>query len=117
MSLLTPNTALIYSVNTTHNKIPYDNRWNEERNRSRWAGGPHAVPERLDPFPAQHSEHHHERVPKVIEVPARYTVFTKLVRCVRFAKHFHSQQSKDVNHKTQDESDVPDWSNAVGDCC
>jgi len=104
-------------MHTTHNKIAYDDSWNEERNRSSRTGGPHAIPERLDPLSTQHSEHHHERVPKVIKVPARYTILPKLVRSVMFAKHFHTHQRKDVNHKTQDEGDVPDWSNAVGDCC
>ena len=108
--------SIVY--HTTYNKISYDNRWNEKKNRSGGTFcGPHAIPEGLDPFPTQHSEHHHERVPKVNEIPARDFIWLKLVWCVGFAKHFHSHQSKDVDHKTQDESDVSDWSDAVGYCC
>lgn len=100
----------------TYNKVSNDHRWNEERNRGRRTSSPHAIPERLDPLPTQHSEHHHESVPEVIEVPARHSVVTKLVWRVRFTKHFHPHQSKDVNHKTQDEGDVSNWPNAVADC-
>ena len=89
-------------MHKTHNKIAYNNRWNEERNRCSRRSGLHAVPERLDSLSTQHPEHYHERVPKVIEVPARYTVPAKLVRSVMLAKHFHTHQRKDVNHKTQD---------------
>ena len=107
---------LLYNV-ITYNKIPYDKRWNEEGNRSCGTCRPHAIPDRLDPLPAQHSEHHHERMPEIIEIPAWHTIIIKLVRRVVFAKHFHPHQSKDVDHKTQDEGDVSDWSDAVGDCC
>ena len=31
---------------------------------------PHAVPERLDPLPAQDTEYHHEGVEEVTEVPS-----------------------------------------------
>ena len=103
--------------NATYNKISYDNSWDEKRNRGPRTGRPHTIPEGLDPLSTQHSKHHHEGVPKVIEVPTRNTILSKFVRRVGFSKHFHPHQSKDVDHKTQDEGDVPDRPNAVSDCC
>lgn len=73
--------AVLWS-DSTHNKIADDKSWNEEGNGSSRAGCSHAIPQGFDPFPTQDSEHHHESVPEVVEVPSWHTVLSKLVRCV-----------------------------------
>ncbi len=58
------------SQRLTYQEITNNQCWHEEGNRP---GGSrsHAVVERLDPFPTQDPEQHHERVAKIFEIPAR----------------------------------------------
>jgi len=55
----------------TYDEIADDHCQEEERNAVE-AGTVDAVPRGLDPLATQHTEHDHERVKKVDEVPARY---------------------------------------------
>ena len=48
----------------THHEVS-NNHGEEKEGDTSPAGHPHAVPHGLDPLPAQHSEHDHERVHEV----------------------------------------------------
>lgn len=54
----------------THHKIANDDCSQEER-YTRHVSDQHAVPHALYPFSAQHSEHNHETVHEICEVPSR----------------------------------------------
>lgn len=68
--------------------------------------GSHAVPERFDPFAAQYTENHHERVEEVVEVPAGHRVRRKDVAGIIFAKQLHPNHGEDINYDDQNESQV-----------
>lgn len=54
----------------THHKIS-DNHDEQEEGYTESAGYIHAVPHGLYPFSTQNSEHYHERMQKIVEVPTR----------------------------------------------
>lgn len=76
----------------TYHKIADDNGGQEE-----WYAGDvahvHAVPHGLDPLSAQHSEHDHEAVHEVGEVPARQITIRKAILVICMWRDKYSKQS------------------------
>ena len=65
----------------------------------------HAVPKRLGPLSAQNAEDHHERVEKILEIPARHGIRVEVLGRVVSAEELHPDDGKDVDddgqHKRQ----------------
>lgn len=68
--------------------------------------GSHAIPKWLNPFAAQDSKNHHERVEEVVEVPARDRVGIEGLRRVVLAEQLHSDDGENVNDDDQNERQV-----------
>ena len=97
----------------THNEMRQYEGGNEDDDGDR-PRGTHAVPERLDPFAAQHAHHQHGGVPEVREVPAR-NLAAELVWRVGGAEHLHAEHSKDVDHNGQDDRQVDECTQRPAD--
>ena len=72
-----------------------------------------AVPHRLDPLPAQHAEHDHERVEKVDEVPAR--LVAKLLDGVIIPEELHPHDGEDEDDDEKDEAEVAESAHRATD--
>ena len=87
-----------------------------------YTGGPshiHTVPHGFDPLPTEDSEHNHETVHEVREVPSgqfAIPLFTNFVSVV-FAKELHAHHSKDEDDNAKDEGQVGQGAHRVGHDC
>ena len=81
----------------THNEVSNDHGEKEERNAVE-TGTVYAVPHGLDPLAAQHTEHDHERVKEVDEVPARFIAEHFLAVVGTEQLHSHDGEDKDDDH-------------------
>ena len=86
----------------THNEVSNDHGEKEERNAVE-TGTVYAVPHGLDPLAAQHTEHDHERVKEVDEVPARYFA-RKVLLCVVYSEHLPIYQNVMIDDRDNDRS-------------
>ena len=77
----------------------------------------HAVPHRLDPLPAQHAEHDHERVHEVGEVPARHALAELVVEAVfvRRAEQLHAHHGEDEDDDGEHEAEVAERAHRPAD--
>lgn len=66
----------------------------------------HTVPQRLNPFTAQNSEYHHERMEEIIEIPAWNRVGLKHLSCIIFSEQLHSDDSKNVDNDNQNKRKI-----------
>jgi len=82
----------------TYNKVSDDHGEEEERDAVE-AGTEDAVPHGLDPLAAQHTEDDHERVKKILEVPARSVAEHFLVVVDAEQLHAHDGEDKDDDHQ------------------
>ena len=94
----------------TYNKVPNDKCWQEEQN-GQWACGFHAVPQRFNPLATQNSKHHHESVPKVVEIPSRYVL--GIFRFVSVTKNLYSSDSEYIDDNSENQCDVTNGSDAL----
>lgn len=66
----------------------------------------HAIPQRLNPFAAENAKNHHERVKKIIEIPAWYRVWIEFLLSIILSKELHANDSENINDYHQDECQV-----------
>ena len=77
------------------------------------AGAEDAVPHGLDPLAAQDAENDHERVEKVLEVPARAVV--EHLDAVVGAEQLHAHHGEDEDDNHQNEAEVTERAHRASD--
>ena len=97
----------------TYNQVSDDHSGEEEWNTD-LACHPHAVPHGLDPLSTQHSEHDHEAVHEVDEVPARHDLAREPVHIVSVAlpEQLHPHDREDEDNDTKYKCEVSKSTNS-----
>ena len=98
----------------THDEVA-DDHGEEEEGHAHGARAVHAVPHRLDPFPAQHAEDDHERVQEVLEVPARHALVRELLDVVVLAEQLHAHDGEDEDDDDEHEAQVAEGAHRPAD--